>query len=77
MRKTILMKLSPAMSAFGGKADIAITVLSSAARTSTNDFEDWIVMCWIGTVRFAIFGMISKPFDIRRFSLVASHRTEP
>jgi hypothetical protein len=48
-----------------------------APHVSTNDFEDWIVMCSIGTVRFAIVGMISKPFDIRRFSLVAPHRTEP
>jgi hypothetical protein len=36
-------------------------VLSSAARTSVNEFVDRIIICSIGTVRFAIVGMISNP----------------
>jgi hypothetical protein len=52
------------------------TVLSSAVRTSMNDFVDSIVICSIDTVRFAIVGMISKPFDIRSLLLVAPHGTE-
>jgi len=52
------------------------TVLSSAARTSMNDFVDWILICSIGTVRFAIVGMISNPCDIRDLCLVAPHGTE-